>query len=674
MASSISSKFNSPRSNSECDTPLHKLLIKEFFIDGVSVKGNGKDIEPEILFHLAKDPHHDFANLLLSEKPNNDLPRIRALGRKITPPKETLYTESSAIKLALAEYENCQNDEERCAVQDKISKQEENLPEHQQTPQYEELVAIANGDAPLNSRTERFYPNAIKLCSEIIVMQLTQNEEYLVPFIQRMSQDKESSIVTDASDVLGKRLLPNETQEQSMRRSDISWRCAYHTILHELCPGSYGFPQEHDDFTGYITRRNCFQDFTLRSLGYEPTNAQQGIGKVSESVLKQIKDNILTTTSSRHASPSEDMSSSVDTLSSRSSTPSNFDNDPLLNQVGLDAQTEHDGEQLPPLPPRYIAPEVPPRNIAPEVPPRNIAPEVPPRNIAPEVPPRNIAPEVPPRGIAPEVPPPRIRPRAPISSDKEPQTVDMKYTFHPKLASLPGANFPDAEYCKIVTVKRYFLTKIPENSHHFTKLPVDAVVNFTDPQLTFSEQYGIFHDITKTAGEDTLKEESKKICATEHWEDTNVFAKCHPGQAVITGAGKLQELNGTTKILVHTTTGSEQSKGIAVKSSAYRQLQSSYKSSIEKIYEHNTGKSEAEKVHSIYIPVAVNKRKGYSDSDVSAARLVNVVFSEYPKLKQENMMVIIACPSDADARHATKSLEQHIVKELAASVAASKGT
>jgi len=213
--------------------------------------------------------------------------------------------------------------------------------------------------------------------------------------------------------------------------------------------------------------------------------------------------------------------------------------------------------------------------------------------------------------------------------------TSAEYSFPDVLTQLQGAR-----YCKIVSLKK----------HPFTELPVDAVVNETDPQLTFSDQRGIFNDITKAAGKETLKQEGKE--EREHWNDTNVLARCHPGNAVITGAGKLKRKNGTTEKLVHITTQSMKGKNKVSNAEAYSNLSRSYNSVINKVSADNSGKAEADKTHSIYIPVVEDTSKGYDDVSIKLSHLIKVVSASASRLKRENMMLIVGCAKDKDVEYA----------------------
>ena len=220
-------------------------------------------------------------------------------------------------------------------------------------------------------------------------------------------------------------------------------------------------------------------------------------------------------------------------------------------------------------------------------------------------------------------------------------------------ASAESFDFAELEgtpHCKVF---------VPTKSMPASRIPVDAVVNFTDPQLTMSPTERIAKEIVKTAGT-PLKTECKKLA---NRKDTKYFdGKCPIGEVVTTSAGNLRDRNGATKIIVHASIMDKKMQKTFSSSDTHTALQSGYNQALQATLNFNKNCTNSTgKIHTILIPPLEDV--GSYDRSISTSRCISGVKKYLPRLKEENITVIMCFSNNTDAQNAKESIEHQLAEK-----------
>jgi len=271
VSSRIGSNPNVPFQNLSTDDLQHlstrdmmQLPIHDFVIGNVVIHGREKGMRPELIFWIARNPNDPYAKQLIDENPD-DLERIRELGAKIQPIKKDIYSQTPALKAALAEYGGCTEDEISKVDSRKIERNKY-LPKQSKQLMYEDLQAIANRDTfmlPGSAYADLNYTDTT-LSRIINNAQLTQNVGLLEKIL---SAEVEVPELTNAYEVLGGP-LHGEKDEEALYRAQLGISAGYvlrsklqmegdgseadQSVIMTVVP-TYGLDWETSERLGYVT-------------------------------------------------------------------------------------------------------------------------------------------------------------------------------------------------------------------------------------------------------------------------------------------------------------------------------------------------------------------------------------------------------------------------------------
>ena len=570
--------------------PLHRLPIRDFVIDNVCIHDK-KGINPEIIFHVIKNPHDPAAKRLLSEKPD-DLKRIRELGTQIKVKGDIdIYAQPVILNKMLENYRD--SDEERIYAENASLG----------LLNYKELQAIANRERHIiYSNAQPEYQYTYMLMDTIVkVAQITQNKER---FLADIGQGYISASEEDAYEILGGP-LPGETSTQAVRRAQVRWDNAvsyinflidktdkYNVSLSDIPPVlgidsllSERFNREPElpiifpkEQMSKITGRMISSSKHILLKPYRQYNPI-GASRVVRDIRRLAKDNMqykyllikkkqdFANNNLREITFAEQLLAGTQEELSR------------LQKATATGKTTKGKQAL----------------------------------------------------------------IVPVGTSKKPATEAPSSFDFSKLPGTPN--------CKIF---------IPTKGMPASMLPVDAMVNDTDQQLTMQSIGIISKEIVNAAGKEALLKEVKDLETTKHPRYGN--GKCHPGTAVITGSGDLKHKNGKTRMLVHTVTMKKSMRDEGFTKTTFNAvLQRNYDNVLQAALDHNAHTdSEKYKIHTLLMhPLGDHEIEMYKVRTSLSYFAISMV-KYIHKLKEEDITVVFCCPDTKDAHIAQRTVEQYL--------------
>jgi|GEM_PF-1564602 len=223
---------------------------------------------------------------------------------------------------------------------------------------------------------------------------------------------------------------------------------------------------------------------------------------------------------------------------------------------------------------------------------------------------------------------------------------EESYTFPSRLTEFEGS-----ESYKVVLVS---------DKHSAIELPVDAMVCETDTELKNPHKGSISIDILKAAGK-KVKEECKNKPAENSLEHGK--KKCHPGGVIKTGSGDLIKKNGTTRVLMHTTTlpmdgGTRRHQYSYARTGML--LQTSYENILVTTSEHNNAitmsAGNENRIHSVFIPL-LGTENGHT-IHASVGYLSNAIQKHGRHLKDQGVMVVVGCRTAEEVTEVQNSIQR----------------
>ena len=223
---------------------------------------------------------------------------------------------------------------------------------------------------------------------------------------------------------------------------------------------------------------------------------------------------------------------------------------------------------------------------------------------------------------------------------------EESYTFPSRLTEFEGS-----ESYKVVLVS---------DKHSAIEFPVDAMVCETDTELKNPHKGSISIDILKAAGK-KVKEECKNKPAENSLEHGK--KKCHPGEVIKTGSGDLIKKNGTTRVLMHTTTLPMDGRTRRHQYSYARTgmlLQTSYENILVTTSEHNNAitmsAGNENRIHSVFIPL-LGTENGHT-VHASVGYLSNAIQKHGRHLKDQGVMVVVGCRTAEEVTEVQNSIQR----------------
>mgnify|MGYP000544271749 CR=1 FL=1 len=568
-----------------------KIPVRAFVIGNAVIGGEDEGIQPEILFHLAKNPHDPFAQQLTSEMPKK-LERIRELGDQIKPIKKDydLFAPSPLLSAEMEEYKGC-NVEQIAEIDRRKIRINDSLPGNFKRMTYQELQDIASGKVPIRRDTAAYHNDKAKISHDIKYAIVTQNDLYLARFMNSMARYIiPVNVVENPYEILGGP-RPGETLEQVVYRDSLEWVGVYATIKMELAKGLISY--KDGDFSAVLVPGYGFDEVTVSSLGYgdksatpiqQLTIASRSIREPRNSMIQMyfIDGKYMVGEVYKLYEEIGDLRGHLQSSICINASPKSDDDERTSESSSLSSSSSQSSEES--------------------------------------------------EGAT-------VQPETRAESAKP----ASEHIFPQMFTELHGS-----KHCKILRTYEY----------RVTELPVDAIAIEMDEESKILPKGEVSKEIVDVVGEEALQKEFQEIDALQ------------PGAAYITEAGKLQELNGTTKILVHTATINTKSHASATRKLPhyratvtmsrlkYSMLQKNYSSILSEVLEYNASKPPEYKVHTLLMPL-LGEEKGYIMKN-SASRCISVLKNMVNDLKEHNLMVLLGCNSQDVAQYAIDAVVDHI--------------
>ena len=230
-------------------------------------------------------------------------------------------------------------------------------------------------------------------------------------------------------------------------------------------------------------------------------------------------------------------------------------------------------------------------------------------------------------------------------------------------AEKPVAGVPSSfDFSKLPGIP-HFKIFIPTQGMPASMLPVDAMVNDTDQQLTMQSIGIISKEIVNAAGKEALLKEVKDLETTKHPRYGN--GKCHPGTAVITGSGDLKHKNGKTRMLVHTVTMKKSMRDEGFTKTTFNAvLQRNYDNVLQAALDHNAHTdNENYKIHTLLMhPLGDHEIEMYKVRTSSLYFTVSMV-KYIHKLQAADITVVFCCPDTKAAKISQYMVEQYMYRK-----------